>query len=357
MKTKIRLFAFLALLGTLETVAQPLIGLQTRRHELGSILWKQPAEATFELENRGTTPLVITEVHPDCGCTAVRWTTDSIRPGTKGFVTVTYDAEMLGYFEKQVAVTTNADTEPLYLTISGEVVREKIDYSNRFPHHTGDIYYDCGEVDFDDVHSGDMQQATITLLNGSGRTYEPTLMHLPPYLTMEAVPARIRSGRTGKVILTLDSRKLHGMGLTQTSIYLSRYPGDRVSEENEIPVSTLLLPPAASLTPEQLAKAPVCTFDQTKLDMGNFDGKKRLKGEFILTNTGRSKLTVKSLQVYHPSLNVSLAKTELEPGESTRLRVTVVAKYLHRSKSRLRILLITNDPVNPKAILEVKTAK
>ena len=39
------------------------------------------------------------------------------------------------------------------------------------------------------------------------------------------------------------------------------------------------------------------------------------------------------------------------------LRVTVVRKFLKRSKSRLRILLITTDPVNPKAILEVKTDK
>ena len=357
MNRKIQLLILLVLLGTLTAAAQPLVGLSTRRHELGTILWKQPATARFDLVNRGTTPLVITDVHPDCGCTAVRWTTDSIRPDAKGFVTVTYDAEMLGYFEKQVAVTTNADTEPLYLTISGEVVREKIDYSNRFPHHTGDIYYDCAEVAFDDVHSGDTPQATITLLNGSGRTYEPTLMHLPPYLTMQAVPERIRSGRTGKIILTLDSRKLHGMGLTQTSVYLSRYPGDRVSEENEIPVSALLLPPAATLTPEQLAKAPACTFDHTLIDLGRFENKKRLKGEFTLTNTGKSTLSVKSLQVYHPSLNVSLAKSKLEPGESTRLRISVVAKHLRRSKSRLRILLITNDPVNPKAILEVKTAK
>ena len=357
MKLNIKLLALLALTGSAEAVAQPLIGLQTRRQELGSILWKQPVEATFELKNRGTTPLLITDVHPDCGCTIARWTTDSIRPDAVGYVTVTYDAEMLGYFEKQLAVTTNAESEPLYLTISGDVVREKTDYSNKFPHHIGDIYYDREEIAFDDVHRGDMPQEVITLLNGSGRTYEPALMHLPPYLTMDAVPDRIRSGRTGKIILTLDSRKLHDMGLTQTSIYLSRYPGDRVSEENEIPVSTLLLPPAESLTPEQLAQAPACTFDQTRLDLGRFDGKKRLKGEFTLTNTGRSTLSVKSLQVYHPSLNVSLAKTELKPGESTRLRVTVVAKYLRRSKARLRILLITNDPAQPKTFLEIKAIK
>ena len=121
MNRKIQLLILLVLLGTLTAAAQPLVGLSTRRHELGTILWKQPATARFDLVNRGTTPLVITGVHPDCGCTAVEWTTDSIAPDGVGYITVTYDAEMLGTFEKQVAVMTNADDEPLYLTVSGSI--------------------------------------------------------------------------------------------------------------------------------------------------------------------------------------------------------------------------------------------
>ena len=218
MNRKIQLLILLVLLGTLTAAAQPLVGLSTRRHELGTILWKQPATARFDLVTRGTTPLVITGVHPDCGCTAVEWTTDSIAPDGVGYITVTYDAEMLGTFEKQVAVMTNADDEPLYLTVSGIVAREKVDYSDRLPHRIGDIYYDRSEVAFDDVHSGDTAQQVITLLNGGSKAYEPELMHLPAYLTMKAVPERIRGGRTGKVILTLDTRKLLGMGLTQTSV-------------------------------------------------------------------------------------------------------------------------------------------
>lgn len=357
MNTKTILLSLAALLATAESTAQPLIGLQTRRHELGSILWKQPARATFAIENRGTSPLLITDVHPDCGCTVAEWTTDSIHPGRSGSISVTYDAEMLGNFEKQVAVTTNADNEPFFLTISGDVVREKADYSSHFPYHIGDIYYDRGEVAFDDVHSGEMPQVAITLLNGSGKAYEPALMHLPPYLTMDAVPDRIRSGKTGQIILTLDSRKLHDMGLTQTRVYLSRYPGDRVSGENEIPVSVLLLPPAEALTPQELALAPVCSFDTTFVDLGSFEGKKRKKCEFTLTNTGRSKLSVSSLQVYNPCLNVSLGKRELEPGESTYLSVTAVARHLGQTKARNRILLITNDPVSPKKFLEIKITK
>lgn len=67
-------------------------------------------------------------------------------------------------------------------------------------------------------------------------------MHLPKYLTAQADPAVIRPGRVGRILLTLNSNELHTMGLTQTSIYLSRFMGDRVSKETEINVSATLLP-------------------------------------------------------------------------------------------------------------------
>ena len=49
---------------------------------------------------------------------------------------------------------------------------------------------------------------------------------------------------------------LPAMGLHQTSIYLSRRPGDKVSAENEISVSALLLPNFTSFSESQLAVAP-----------------------------------------------------------------------------------------------------
>ena len=67
-------------------------------------------------------------------------------------------------------------------------------------------------------------------------------MHLPKYLTAVADPDVIRPGRMGRMLITLNSDELPAMGLTQTSIYPSRFMGDRVSKETEINVSATLLP-------------------------------------------------------------------------------------------------------------------
>ena len=79
----------------------------------------------------------------------------------------------------------------------------------------------------------------LQVLNRGRKSYQPRLMHLPSYLTARYSPEVLAGGRIGKIELTLNSEKLNTMGLTQTSVYLSRYEGDHVSDENEIAVSFL----------------------------------------------------------------------------------------------------------------------
>ena len=67
-------------------------------------------------------------------------------------------------------------------------------------------------------------------------------MHLPPYLSAKATPEVLGRGKNGKIVVTLDTDKLPKLGITRTSVYLSRFPGDKVGADNEIPVSIALLP-------------------------------------------------------------------------------------------------------------------
>ena len=53
------------------------------------------------------------------------------------------------------------------------------------------------------------------------------------------------------------------------------------------------------------------------------------------------------MQVFSTALAVNLKKTVLKPGESTKMKVTVMAQNLSRGKSTPRILMITNDPEHP----------
>ena len=331
--------------------AQPKVQFDQTTQELGTLLWHAPRSATFTFTNKGTSTLIVKDVRTDCGCTVASWTRDSIEPGSSGKITATFDAELLGHFTKRLAVYTNLDKTPYLLSIMGQVAMTETKPTEEFPYKVGDYYLSTDNIEFDDVNRGDKPVFTLQIFNASKKSYHPELMHLPKYLTAKADPELIRPGRMGRVLITLNSNELPSMGVTQTSVYLSRFMGDRVNKATEINVSATLLPDFLD-TPSQLALAPVVQIDSTHITLGPLGKKKRAKGELVLRNTGKTPLVIKALQVYNPGIGVSLSKRRLNPGESEKLKISVNANNTY-FKGRRRILLITNDPQNPKMVIDV----
>ena len=320
----------------------------------GEVMFQTPRSVKFELVNKGDKAVRITAVHPSCGCTTAEWPKDEIAAGETATITAVYDARMLGTFQKELEVYTTASEEPLYLTLQGRVVSQLTDYEGDFPIDLGVVRLNTNQVEFDDVNRGDYPMAHIEIVNTTKQSYTPQLMHLPPYLNVKYAPERLAGGRVGRILLTLDSEKLPAMGLNQTSIYLARYMGDKVSETNEIDVSAVLLPNFSQLTPDQAAHPPVMQLSADSLDFRHMADKKKMTQVITITNTGERPLTIDRLQVYGKALSVSLSSRQIAPGKSAKLKVTVSAQYLKKSKTRPRVLIITNDPKNAKTVIPVK---
>lgn len=336
-------------------MAQPHFTSNTETQDFGQIEWKHPVTAEYVITNTGNEPLVLSEVEPDCACTVAQWTKTPIAPGEKGIVNVTFDAEALGHFHKSVAIYCNARPNLIRLNLKGVVVREVKDFTRTHPFLIGQIRIDHDEIDFPDVQHGDKPVMHIGVVNLSDRPYEPVLMHLPPYLTAEAEPTVLQTGEKGDIKLTLNSERLADYGLTQASVYLSRFSGDKVSEESEIPVTVVLLPDFSNLTETERLNAPAIRLSATDIDLSQILAKKKkAKQDITVTNTGRSPLQISKLQVFHPAVGVDLKKTVLQPGESTRLRVTVVKRNIGKKRRHLRLLMITNDPMQPKVEINIK---
>ena len=179
-------------------------------------------------------------------------------------------------------------------------------------------------------------------------------MHLPKYLSAKAIPETLLPNRSGKIQVTLNSRMLNNMGLTQTSVYLSRFPGDKVDEENEIGVSAVILPEAAQLSEAQLSQATCISLSSDTLVLEGINEKNKASGTLTITNSGKSTLQIRSLQVFASALNVGVSR-KIAPGKQTKLKITVLRKFLKQnSRNRLKVLMITNDPQQPKVIVVVK---
>ena len=319
---------------------------------VGQVLFKQPVKAEFKLKNKGFRTLHIQDVKTSCGCITASFP-ETVAVGKDFTVSAVYDAQTLGHFYKQVARYSNASKEPLVLTMQGVVVSEIKDFVGTYDFTLGDLKVDVNDIEFDDVNRGDRPSKKIHIFNNSNQVAQPVFMHLPSYLTAEMSPSRIAPHHSGTAVLYLDSRKLRDFGLTQTNIYLGFAPGDKVSEQKQLQVSTILLPAFQRMTEQELALAPKLKLSTDSLDLGSFYGRKRLKGEIELINTGRSPLEVRNLQMFSNGLEISLNKTKIEPGGQAKLKVTAIAGQIKEPKRVQRILMITNDPDKGKVVIKI----
>lgn len=317
----------------------------------GQVEFKHPVKTEFKMKNDGTQPLVIKDVRTSCGCTTVTYPQQAVAAGDTFSISAVYDAKQMGHFQKLIGIWSNASAEPRYLTIKGVVVDKIRNFKGEYPFTIGDIMVDKDNLEFDDVNRGDMPIAKIHLYNSSSETVEPQLMHLTPYLKGTVKPAKIAPNHSGEAILQVDSKMLHNLGLTQTSIFLGMFPGDKVSPDKEIPINIILMPDFEKLTDEQRANAPKLQLSKGSIDIGSFNGKDKKKDAITITNIGKSTLKIRSLQMLTVGMQVSLNKQNIEPGESAKLKVTAINSLLKKARSKPRILLITNDPNDAKVII------
>ena len=333
--------------------AQPKATFDKDMHDFGVVLWKHPATATFQVKNDGDKPLVISNVTTSCGCTVADWTKTPIAPGETGVVTSTFDAKALGHFYKDVGVYCNAADKPIYLTLRGEVSADPKNYTLTHPYEIGPIRLDKNVIEFDDANKGEKPTLDLLVANTSAGVYTPVLMHLPPYLSAEALPERIGRKGTGKIRVTLDTDKLPKFGLTTATVYLSRFPGDKVGEDNAIPVSVILLPDFSTMSQEQRLNPPAIELSAKEITMPDLLEKQKKSQNIIIKNTGKSNLEITDLQVFNSAVGVQLKKRVLKPGASTKLKITAYGKFLKHVKGAPRVLMITNDPNCPKIIINV----
>lgn len=336
---------------TLNAAAQRI----SAEHEVidcGNVLYEQPVTARFELSNKGS-DLLIDTVRTSCGCATASYPRGNISKGDKFHIDVTYDARQLGHFEKEVAIFSNASDKPFYLKMRGVVVEEVSDVTGTFDFTIGSVRTDKNDIEFDDVNKGEMPIQKINFINSGSTNVSPVVMHLPPYLKASVSPTTVAPGRTGTVTITLNSSKLHDFGLNQSSIYLGMFPGDKVSADKEITVSTVLLPAFRNMSETQKANAPVMKLSEESLELGSFGDKQDKSGTIVIENLGKSRLDIRSMQMFTTGLKVRLNKSKLNPGESAKLKITAYKKQLKNARSKPRVLMITNDPDKSKVVINV----
>ena len=83
---------------------------ERKSYKFGNVKQNVPAVCTFRFTNEGDAPLIIHNVKPSCGCTAIDYPKDTpIAPGESGEIKAEYNAKKVGSFTKSLTVKSNAE--------------------------------------------------------------------------------------------------------------------------------------------------------------------------------------------------------------------------------------------------------
>ncbi len=91
----------------------PVLAFNESSKDFGDITQGEKVEHVFKFENKGSSPLIISNVAASCGCTVPNWPKDPIPPGEKGEIKVTFNsAGKMGKQNSVVRIYSNA-SEPI----------------------------------------------------------------------------------------------------------------------------------------------------------------------------------------------------------------------------------------------------
>lgn len=111
------------LAAAIHLMAGPILQVDRRTVELGSLTPLSSHQLRFRMENTGDAPLRILDIRTDCGCTTCTIGSRVLMPGDHTSLEVRLEAGPAeGAFEKRITLTTNATGEAtLDLRLTGEV--------------------------------------------------------------------------------------------------------------------------------------------------------------------------------------------------------------------------------------------
>lgn len=99
------------------------IGFEHDTYDFGKIKQGDKVKHEFYFTNTGKNVLVIENVKPTCGCTAVDWTKDPVPPGGRGKIEAQFNsAGKMGAQLKHVTIIYNGDPKITRVTFTGEVI-------------------------------------------------------------------------------------------------------------------------------------------------------------------------------------------------------------------------------------------
>lgn len=320
-------------------------------HDFGKIMEADGiALCQFGFTNTGNIPLVITRVVASCGCTTPEWTREPIPPGGKGFVKASYNPRNRpGKFDKTITVMTNAPNPNTVLRIQGDVVPRELTVEDIYPYSMEQVRLKSNHIPFVKVFKGQEKTLLAEMINVSQEPVTIGFGKIPPHLRFVS-PGTLKPQEKGIIEISYDAGKHNDWGFVIDRVELLL--NGKSTANSRLTISATIEEDFSSLSPQEIAKAPVIAFKETTFDFGNMKQRNTVEYDFVFTNNGKSDLLIRKINASCGCTAVKPKDNLVKPGESSSIKA-VFNSGTFQGRQNKSITVITNDPKNPQVILRV----
>lgn len=336
-----------------EVVAQkPQIVFQNLEHDFGSFKESDGVQTTtFKFTNKGTVPLVISNVRASCGCTTPSWTREPIGSGGTGEIQVSYDPKNRpGSFNKTIMVSSNAENGTIVLRIVGRVEEREQTLAEQYPREIGSLRAKTNHISFARMTENEVKTQDMELVNDTDKPVKVEFRTVPKHIQVKATPQVIPARGKGSLQVTYSAKEAETYGFASHRIYLSLDGSN--DYRASLGVSATIEEDFSKLSAADLEKAPVAVFSEASYDFGDMKQGDKKDHTFSLKNNGKSELIIRNVRSSCGCTAVAPSKNVIAPGESAPIKVTFDSRG-KRGRQSKTVTVITNDPKNPTNVLRV----
>lgn len=128
MRARILFWTIIVLINSGTCIADgPKISVENTEHDFGAVLYGATVSSKFLVKNTGYKPLIIKNIHADCGCTSTVLDKKELHPGSSAEIIASFETTGLdpGRKAKKIYIETNDESSPsTILTLFADIVRE-----------------------------------------------------------------------------------------------------------------------------------------------------------------------------------------------------------------------------------------
>lgn len=330
------------------------ISFENMEHNFGKIREKNGSVSyQFLFTNTGSMPLIISNVQASCGCTSNNWTRSPILPGKKGYVSAIFNPlDRPGVFSKTIKVFSNSEySSSVELKITGEVIEKPKSVEDFYPVSMGPLRAKTSHLALGNIKNSQIVNSSVEVINTSDSMLLISFAALPPYLKASVKPLKIKPRAKSVIKIKYNASLKNDFGFVSDKINFTI--NHHSSETYYFYVSASIEEDFSKLSPRQIADAPNLEFAETTYDFGTIKRNQKIQHDFVLTNKGKSDLTIHKVKTSCGCTTVNFDEADIHPGQSGMLKIQF-DPYGKEGRQLKTINVITNDPKKPNITLYLK---